>query len=116
MNALESIKSELLQLQLGKDIQESWNILIKYFYNSAYFTNINQNIGFTVNGYVDPKEDDKHKCHIFSVKNEKILIKINVYDFRIAVVSKNKLQFNGYSLELIDNSDESKPVFKIAAA
>jgi hypothetical protein len=116
MNALEKIKSELLRLELGKDIQESWNILLAYFNNSSHFIKIDQNKRMLVDGYVDPEEDEKHKYNIYTVIGMDILVKITSYDFRRILVSNIGNNFKGYSLELNEKSLESIPEYKIVAS
>lgn len=116
MNNLEKIKSELLRLKLGKDIQESWNILLAYFNNSSHFTKVDHSTGKMVNGYVDPEEDEKHKYHTYIVKGMDILVKITAYDFRRIIVSNAGNNFKGYSLELNENNSDSIPEYKIVSA
>jgi len=116
MSTLEKIKSELLQLELGKELRESLNILIAYFNNSSYFTYVGKSNGLLVYGYVDPEEDDKLKYLIYRVKDVDILIKITVYDFRRIIVSNIGINFKGYSLALNENSSEPIPEYKIVAA
>ncbi|MFA5462564.1 MAG: hypothetical protein WC265_00605 [Dysgonamonadaceae bacterium] len=116
MNALEKIKSELLRLELGKDIQESWNILLAYFNNSSHLIKIDQNKRMLVDGYVDPEEDEKHKYHTYIVKGMDILVKITAYDFRRIIVSNAGNNFKGYSLELNENNSDSIPEYKIVSA
>lgn len=116
MNNLEKIKSELLRLKLGKDIQESWNILFAYFNSSSYLIKVDQNIRIMVDGYVDPEEDEKHKYHTYIVKGMDILVKITAYDFRRIIVSNAGNNFKGYSLELNENNSDSIPEYKIVSA
>lgn len=116
MNNLEKIKSELLRLKLGKDIQESWNILFAYFNNSSHLIKIDQNKRMLVDGYVDPEEDEKHKHHIYNVKDQNILVKLTSHDFRRIIVSNAGNNFKGYSLELNENSSDSIPEYKIVSA
>ena len=116
MNALEKIKSELLRLKLGKDIQESWSILFAYFNNSSHLIKIDQNKRMLVDGYVDPEEDEKHKYHTYIVKGMDILVKITAYDFRRIIVSNAGNNFKGYSLELNENNSDSIPEYKIVSA
>ncbi|WP_332456395.1 hypothetical protein [Petrimonas sp.] len=116
MNNLEKIKSELLRLKLGKDIQESWSILFAYFNNSSHLIKIDQNKRMLVDGYVDPEEDEKHKYNIYTVIGMDILVKITSYDFRRILVSNIGNNFKGYSLELNEKSLESIPEYKIVAS
>ena len=122
MDILNKTKLNLLKLSLSSNF--SYNMfdpIYGYFKNSADFVLRNSGCGIQVQTtesdvtrYYNGEEDDKNKFEEYISSDRSFIVKVTILDLRLAI--KDRITFNGFSLEEFGFSSESIPVYKIVAA